>query len=123
MRRRLVSAMESIRDYEATLSAALLQGLESIKGATVYGITSANALHQRVPTVCFHLKNMTPADLAHRLAEKGIAVRGGHMYSPRLMKRLGLSQESGAVRASLVHYNTHREVASFLKALGEISGA
>ncbi|HEV7551137.1 MAG TPA: cysteine desulfurase-like protein, partial [Candidatus Angelobacter sp.] len=36
-----------------------------------------------------------------------------HMYSPRLMKRLGLSQESGAVRASLVHYNTLEEVRTF----------
>jgi selenocysteine lyase/cysteine desulfurase len=38
------------------------------------------------------------------------------------MKRLGLSQESGAVRASLVHYNTLEEVRRFENALGEIVG-
>ena len=32
------------------------------------------------------------------------------MYSPRLMRRLGLAVESGAVRASLAHYNTVEEV-------------
>jgi selenocysteine lyase/cysteine desulfurase len=36
------------------------------------------------------------------------------------MKRLGLSKESGAVRASLVHYNTVEEVRRFGSALAEI---
>jgi len=47
-------------------------------------------------------------------------VRDGHMYSPRLMKRLGLSPEQGAARASLVHYNTREEVGKFVSALEEI---
>jgi selenocysteine lyase/cysteine desulfurase len=42
------------------------------------------------------------------------------MYSPRLMKRLGLPTETGAVRASLVHYNTVQEVHSFGRILAEI---
>ncbi len=42
------------------------------------------------------------------------------MYSPRLMKRLGLATESGAVRASLVHYNTVEEVRRFGSALAEM---
>ena len=121
-RKRLVSAMAAIRDYETTLSTALLQGLRSIQGATVYGIRDSQAAHLRVPTVCFNLKNVSPAALTTRLAGKGIAVRDGHMYSPRLMRRLGLSPDSGAVRASLVHYNTHEEIQMFLKELQEIAG-
>jgi cysteine desulfurase family protein (TIGR01976 family) len=121
-RNRLSRAVEAIREYETTLSAALLQGLRSIKGATVYGIQDSQAPHLRVPTVCFNLKNISPALLTTRLADKGIAVRDGHMYSPRLMKRLGLSPDSGAVRASLVHYNTHEEIRLFLKELQEIAG-
>jgi len=35
------------------------------------------------------------------------------MYSPRLMARLGLAKESGAVRVSLVHYNTAAEIDRF----------
>jgi cysteine desulfurase family protein (TIGR01976 family) len=121
-RKHLSSAMGTIREYEATLSAALLQGLRSIKGAAVYGIQDPQAAHLRVPTVCFNLKNISPAVLTARLADKGIAVRDGHMYSPRLMKRVGLSPDSGAVRVSLVHYNTQEEIRFFLKELQEIAG-
>jgi cysteine desulfurase family protein (TIGR01976 family) len=121
LRRRLQHAMEAIREYEATLSTALLEGLLAIKGGTVYGIQHPSAAHQRVPTLCFNLKDVSPAALATRMANKGIAVRDGHMYSPRLMKRLGISPDRGAVRASLVHYNTHAEVRLFLHELQEIA--
>jgi selenocysteine lyase/cysteine desulfurase len=43
------------------------------------------------------------------------------MYSPRLMRRLGLSQESGVVRASLVHYNTIEEIRRFGEVLQNLS--
>lgn len=42
------------------------------------------------------------------------------MYAPRLMKRLNLSMDSGAIRASLVHYNTVEEVRRFGEALRAI---
>jgi selenocysteine lyase/cysteine desulfurase len=32
------------------------------------------------------------------------------MYAPRLMRRLGLTVDGGAVRVSLVHYNTAAEI-------------
>jgi selenocysteine lyase/cysteine desulfurase len=57
--------------------------------------------------------------VADAMAAKNIGVRSGHMYSPRLMKRLGL-MPAGVVRASLVHYNTLDEVARFGDALREI---
>jgi selenocysteine lyase/cysteine desulfurase len=37
------------------------------------------------------------------------------------MKRLRLSPDTGAVRASLVHYNTQEEIRLFLKELQEIA--
>ena len=42
------------------------------------------------------------------------------MYAPRLMKRLNLSMDTGAIRASLVHYNTLDEVRRFGEALRAI---
>ena len=62
---------------------------------------------------CFNLPNISPARVTEEFAKRISASRDGHMYSPRLMKRLGLSTESGAVRASLVHYNTIEEVRRF----------
>ena len=121
LRARLVRSMELIREYETTLSRSLLEGLRAIKNATVYGLTDPNSLHERVPTFCFNLKNIPPAVLASKLGAKGIAVRDGHMYSPRLMRRLGVSPDSGVVRTSLVHYNTHEEIRLFLRAVEEIA--
>jgi selenocysteine lyase/cysteine desulfurase len=74
----------------------------------------------RAPTICFNVNGVPPAEVCERFAASGIGVRDGHMYSPRLMKRLGLS-ESGGVRASLVHYNTHEEIQRFLEILTGIA--
>jgi selenocysteine lyase/cysteine desulfurase len=48
-----------------------------------------------------------------KAAEAQIGIRDGHMYAPRLMARLGLAIDHGAVRASLVHYNTLSEIERF----------
>jgi cysteine desulfurase family protein (TIGR01976 family) len=117
----LVASTEAIRDFEAQLSAAMLDALAKVN-ATVYGITAKNQIANRTPTLCFNLAGISPAKVTEQLARKNIGVRDGHMYSPRLMKRLGLAKESGAVRASLVHYNTLEEVRSFGSALAEIAG-
>ena len=111
-RTNLLRAMASIRAYEETLSLELLRVLDEC-GATVYGIREGERVGQRVPTILFNLKNNSPARVTEACARAGIGVRDGHMYSPRLMKRLGLSVESGAVRVSLVHYNTLEEIRRF----------
>ena len=118
----LVAATEAIRSYETELSAAMLDVLADA-GATVYGITAKDQLSQRTPTLCFNLPRISPAGVTEELARQNIGVRDGHMYSPRLMKRLGLTRESGAVRASLVHYNTLDEVRRFGDALAQITRA
>ena len=74
-----------------------------------------------MPTLCFNLPGVPPAKVTEEFARNGIGVRDGHMYAPRLMKRLGLNPESGAVRASLVHYNTRDEIRQFSKVLADIT--
>lgn len=116
----LVAGTEAIRDYEAQLSCAMLDVLAKVN-AKVYGITAKDQISHRTPTLCFNLPGISPAKVTEALAAQNIGVRDGHMYSPRLMKRLGLAQESGAVRASLVHYNTLEEVRRFGSALAEMA--
>jgi cysteine desulfurase family protein (TIGR01976 family) len=118
----LRQAFDAIRAYEESLCVAMLQVLNDC-GATVYGIGDTKRIGERVPTLCFNLPNVPPARVTEELAEKNIGVRDGHMYAPRLMNRLGLTKESGAVRASLVHYNTVAEVHRFGSALAEIKSA
>jgi cysteine desulfurase family protein (TIGR01976 family) len=115
----LQKAMTEIHSYEQGLALEMLDVLSSC-GATVYGIADMNRIHQRVPTLSFNLPKIAPARVAEELARRNIGVRDGHMYAPRLMKRLGLAAETGAVRASLVHYNTREEVREFGSALAEI---
>jgi selenocysteine lyase/cysteine desulfurase len=112
----IVACAEAIRSYEAQLSRAMLDMLAVVK-AKVYGITCNDQIAHRTPTLCFNLPGITPDKVTEALARQNIGVRDGHMYSPRLMKRLGLTKESGAVRASLVHYNTLDEVQRFGNAL------
>lgn len=112
-------AFDAIRAYEGLLSLEMLRVLRDC-GAIVYGVTAEERVPERVPTLCFNLPNVSPARVSEELAKKNIGVRDGHMYTPRLMKRLGLAVESGVVRASLVHYNTVEEVRSFGSALADI---
>jgi cysteine desulfurase family protein (TIGR01976 family) len=103
------SAMNAIRLYEQHLSLELLHVLKEC-GATIYGIDSASRVTERVPTFCFNMPGILPQAVTEAAALAGIGIRDGHMYAPRLMKRLDLAKETGAVRVSLVHYNTVAEV-------------
>ena len=51
-----------------------------------------NQIAYRTPTLCFNLPGTSPDKVTEKLAEQNIGVRDGHMYSPRLMKRLGAHQ-------------------------------
>jgi selenocysteine lyase/cysteine desulfurase len=113
--------MEAIAEYERTLSASLLDAIAGISGATVHGVTDRNRLAERVPTLCFTVAGIDASAIADRMAARDVGIRSGHMYSPRLMARLGL-MPGGVVRASLVHYNTVAEVARFRDALEEVVG-
>jgi cysteine desulfurase family protein (TIGR01976 family) len=120
-RTRLVTAMEGIRDYEALLAAETLRGMQEIDGVTLYGIQDQKRLDSRVPTICFTVKGKSAAAVAAYCAEHGVGVRDGNMYSPRLLHRMGIPSDSGAVRASLVHYNTTGEIERFVSLLQQIA--
>ncbi|MEP7345695.1 MAG: cysteine desulfurase-like protein [Gemmatimonadaceae bacterium] len=115
----LRAAMHAIAEYERTLSTMLLDEVAGIPGVIVYGVTDRNRLSERVPTLCFSVAGRESTAIAAGLAARDIGVRSGHMYSPRLIKRLGMLP-TGAVRASLVHYNTASEIARFGTTLREV---
>ncbi|MET0747693.1 MAG: cysteine desulfurase-like protein [Rhizobium sp.] len=115
----LVSAMGAIRTYETTLARELLAILKR-HGAVIYGISDETMLASRVPTICFNIPGITPQQIAREMGEAGIGLRDGHMFAPRLMKRLGLTMEEGALRISMVHYNKIEEAARFDRVLGDI---
>ena len=113
--------MDAIRVYEAELSAETLRALAELDAVTVYGIKGRSRVDRRVPTICFNLNEIPAPRVAAHCAEKGIGVRDGNMYSPRLLRRMGIPPETGAVRASLVHYNTVEEIGKFADVLRQIA--
>ena len=115
-RENIVAGMGKIRTYELKLAAEMLRVLKG-SGATIYGINDVNRINERVPTFCFNIGKLSPKLVTEEMAEMQIGIRDGHMYAPRLMKRLNLSMDSGAIRLSLVHYNTMEEIHRFEQAL------
>ncbi len=111
-REALVRSLTAIRAYETELSREMMRILRQ-SGATIYGIANDNRIAERVPTLCFNLPGLAPATVTETFSNQGIGIRDGHMYAPRLMRRLGVSPESGVVRVSLVHYNTWEEMRKF----------
>ncbi len=108
----LAFGMRAIHGYERILSLELLRVLLDC-GATVHGIADPARISERVPTFSFNVEPHAPATVTLAMAHAGIGVRDGHLYCPRLMRRLALPLDRGAVRASLVHYNTLAEIHRF----------
>lgn len=103
------TAMAALSAYERDLCAHLLQTLTVLPGLRVYGITAAERLHERVPTVVFTHEVHTPHTIATHLAHHHIYVWHGNYYAVEIMERLGHAQH-GMLRVGLAHYNTHEEI-------------
>lgn len=116
-RARLAEAWTTIETYEQILTRHLIEQIQPFKGLKVRGITSANAMHRRVPTVSFTVDGVDPAKLAKHLAAENIFVWSGHNYALEPVNRMGLMDKGGVLRVGLAHYNTAEEVDGFTAAL------
>ncbi len=112
----LRSAMNGIAAYERGLAEKMLKVLRDAE-ATVFGVGDGADLTHRLPTFGFTLPWREPDRLVGDMAAEGFALRDGHMYAPRLIRRLGLAFESGLIRASLCHYNSLDEIERFAETL------
>ena len=116
-RQRLVNAMTALKEYEKSLSRALIEGLSSIKGLHIWGITDLSQLDRRVPTVSFTLDGWHPRDVAAALDQHNIYVWDGNYYALAVTERLGLEDTGGMVRVGAAHYNTLEEVDKLVEAV------
>lgn len=113
-------ALDWLARYEDGLTKQLIDGLADLPAVTVRGITGANALHRRVPTVSITVDGHKPSDLAASLAAENIFVWAGHNYAIEPIACLGLQESGGVLRIGLAHYNTAQEVDRLLAALTRI---
>ena len=109
--------MTAMKEYEKTLSRALIEGLSSIKGLHIWGITDLDQLDRRVPTVSFTLEGWHPRDVAAELDRHNVYVWDGNYYALAVTERLGLEDKGGMVRVGAAHYNTLEEVAKLIEAV------
>jgi cysteine desulfurase family protein (TIGR01976 family) len=116
----LRAAMAAIREYEKGLSKAMLEGLSSIKGITIHGITDPSRLDSRVPTFSFTLEGWHPRKICEALDRQGIFAWDGNFYAREVTARLGLEGAGGMVRVGAVHYTTLAEVEQLISAVGEL---
>jgi cysteine desulfurase family protein (TIGR01976 family) len=105
---------EGIVAHERQLGQRFLDGLP--EAVQLYGLRTMDG---RVPTFAFNLPGRTSEEVAVELAAREVAVWHGDYYAVEIMKLLGLEQ-TGAVRAGFVHYNTADEVDRLLTALDEL---
>ncbi|KAK4197048.1 putative cysteine desulfurase [Triangularia verruculosa] len=119
----LTPRWEAIVHQEGELQRALLRWLSAKGGVTIYG-ESSDDTEVRVPTVSFKVEGWGSRELVEAVGKETngrLKIRWGSYYSVRLAKEvLGLDQEDGVVRVSLVHYNTVEEVESLIKAMEKV---
>ena len=114
---KLKSAWSNLAEYEKGITLQLIEGLRKVKGLTIRGVTSANAMHRRVPTVSFTVEGVAPEKLARHFAGENMFVWSGHNYALEPIKKMGLMDKGGVLRVGLAHYNTAAEVDGFLASL------
>jgi len=119
-RERLIDAMSIVSNYETELISRLLEGLLSIPGIKVFGITDPNRMSERAPTVSFQVAGATSIEVAQRLGDQGVFAWHGNYYALPLTESLG-TEPAGMVRLGCMHYNTLEEVERTLDLLREMS--
>jgi cysteine desulfurase family protein (TIGR01976 family) len=115
-RQRLLASMAAVEEYERSLFARLLDGLDAMEHVTQYGRAA-----RRAPTAFFTVAGQTPRQVAEHLAARQVNVWNGDNYAWELAGALGLRDSGGAVRAGLVHYNDQADVDRLLAAVAELS--
>ena len=117
-RLQLKRALHAVSAYERALAAQLIEGLRSIKGVTVAGITASDRFAWRVPTVAMAKDGKTPDEIAAALAKHHVYVWSGHYYAPEIMQRL--NRPEGLVRIGIAQYNTRAEIERVLNLIESI---
>jgi cysteine desulfurase family protein (TIGR01976 family) len=117
-RERVLAATAAVEHYLAGLLDHALHGLAAIAGVRLLG-----APERRTSTISFVVDGHHPSEVARHLANQGIAVWAGDNYAYELMRRFGLSDSGGAIRASIVLYNERGEIDRLLDAVNRIADA
>jgi cysteine desulfurase family protein (TIGR01976 family) len=118
-REALGAAYRATVPYERNLLTQLLDGLQTIRGVKVYGITDPKRFGERCSTISLRMGEHHPTGIAKFLGDRGIFTWDGNFYAMNLSERLGVEPKGGVLRVGLVHYNTMEEVERLFAGLTE----
>lgn len=112
---RLDRSFAALVDHEEGLFATLLDGLTGMPHVRL--ITQPSS---RTPTVLFEVTGLASAEVALRLAERGVNAPAGNFYAIETARHLGLG-DAGAVRAGLAPYTDDEDVRRLLEAVAGLA--
>lgn len=111
--------VDAVRRKERELTGALVEGLRSIPGVTVYGPADG---FRRCAVVSFNVSGLDPAELEELLDDEyGIIGRAGLHCNPGAHAALGTVEMGGAMRLSPGCYNTPAEIEAAVRAVATVS--
>ncbi len=119
LRSKINEVYRMIADHEQILASRLLEFLKIKKNIRTIGETSAHK-NIRVPTISFVVEGRKSSEIPLLVDPHKIGIRFGHFYAKRLIDYLGLAENDGVVRVSMVHYNTVEEVDRLIRVLYEV---
>jgi selenocysteine lyase/cysteine desulfurase len=109
-----------LRGAEVPLLATLLEYLRTRRDIRILG---PSVPEQRAATVAFVPENIEPQEVVRALAQRGFMAGNGNFFAVRVLEAMNVDPDRGAVRLSLLHYNSSAEVAGVIEALEQILGA
>ncbi len=109
-----------LRGAEVPLLATLLEYLGTRRDVRLLGPSVAE---QRAATVSFVSGTLEPREMVRALARRGFMAGNGNFYAVRVLEAMNVNPDRGAVRLSLLHYNSSDEVEGVTEALEQILGA
>ena len=118
MAARAARVRELLRGAELPLLATLLEYLGTRHDVRVLGPSQAA---ERAATVAF-VTPSDPGEVVQALARLGFMAGHGNFYAVRLLEGMQVDPARGAVRLSLLHYNSPAEVAGLIEALEQVLG-
>ena len=110
------TAHAAMRAQETALLQPLLDWLTARNDIRLIGPAQAS---RRAPTVSIALEK-NAARTARDLTSRHIMAGGGHFYSVRTLKGLGIDPAHGVLRLSFVHYTSPGEMARLVDALSAV---
>jgi selenocysteine lyase/cysteine desulfurase len=105
-----------LRGAEVPLLATLLEYLAARSDIRLLGPAVAR---ERAATVSF-VTEREPGDVVKALAARGFMAGHGNFYAVRLLEGMNVNPLRGAVRLSLLHYNSPAEVSGVIEALEHV---